>query len=148
VLQNDFERWSEEHFSEIARQCGILIQESAPSESNLAHYWPIGSSLATFATQSALSDALPHDGRASLSAQSGNGAIMLHAISAPLPAAVDYRRAQRRLFYRPGQHRAGARVLLLRGRAGRQTAAKLLTSDEAPRMAVNFAKLPLRLSKP
>ena len=25
VLQNDFERWSEEHFSEIARQCGILI---------------------------------------------------------------------------------------------------------------------------
>ena len=25
VLQNDFERWSEEYFSEIARQCGILI---------------------------------------------------------------------------------------------------------------------------
>jgi hypothetical protein len=53
VLQNDFERWSKEHFSEIARQCGILIQESAPSDSNLAHYWPIGSSSATFATQSA-----------------------------------------------------------------------------------------------
>jgi hypothetical protein len=52
VLQNDFERWSEEYFSEIARQCGILIQESAPSDSNLAHYWPIGSSSATFATQS------------------------------------------------------------------------------------------------
>ncbi len=43
VLQNDFERWSEEHFSEIARKCGILIQESAPSDSNLAPYWPIGS---------------------------------------------------------------------------------------------------------
>jgi hypothetical protein len=53
MLQNDFERWSEEYFSEIVRQCGILIQESAPSDSNLAHYWPIGSSLATFATQSA-----------------------------------------------------------------------------------------------
>ena len=39
VLQNDFERWSEEYFSEIARQCGILIQEPAPSDSNLAHYW-------------------------------------------------------------------------------------------------------------
>ena len=25
VLQNDFERRSEEHFSETARQCGILI---------------------------------------------------------------------------------------------------------------------------
>jgi hypothetical protein len=50
MLQNDFERWSEEYFSEIARQCGILIQESAPSDTNLAHYWPIGSSSATFAT--------------------------------------------------------------------------------------------------
>ena len=39
-------------FSKIARQCGILIQESAPSDSNLAHYWPIGSSSAIFATQS------------------------------------------------------------------------------------------------
>ena len=26
VLQNDFERWSEEYFSEIARQCGILFK--------------------------------------------------------------------------------------------------------------------------
>ena len=39
VLQNDFERWSEEYFSEIARQCGILIQESVHSDSNLAHYF-------------------------------------------------------------------------------------------------------------
>jgi len=62
VLQNDFERWSEEHFSEIARQCGILIQEYAPSDSNLAHYWPIGSSSATFATQSALSAGSRFDG--------------------------------------------------------------------------------------
>ena len=89
MLQNDFERWSEEYFSEIARQCGILIQESAPSESNLAHYWPIGSSLATFATQSAHSDAPPQDGRASLSAQSGNGAIITPMRRFPPPWTIE-----------------------------------------------------------
>ncbi len=69
---------------------------------------------------------------------------------APLPAALDRRGEQQRLLHRPRRDWAGARLFLLRGRARLRSAAKLLTRDEARRLAVNFAKLPemMRRSPP
>jgi hypothetical protein len=40
-----------------------------------------------------------------------------------------------------GRHRAGAGVLDFEDERGRRATASLLAKDQAPRMAVNFAKL-------
>ena len=52
VLQNYFELPSEEVFFKIARRCGILIQETARSDSILARFRLSHCSWASFATQS------------------------------------------------------------------------------------------------
>jgi hypothetical protein len=52
VLQKYFELPSEEIFFKIAHQCGILIQETARSDSILARFRLIHCSRASFATQS------------------------------------------------------------------------------------------------
>ncbi len=52
MLQNYFELPSEEIFFKIAHRCGILIQETARSDSILARFRLIHCSRASFATQS------------------------------------------------------------------------------------------------
>jgi hypothetical protein len=58
---------------------------------------------------------------------------------APLPAALDYRRAC--FIVRDANGQALAYVHF-EEEPGRRTAAKLLTKDEARRMGVNFAQVP------
>ena len=60
----------------------------------------------------------------------------------PLPATVDDHRGQRSLLHRQGSQRPRGRVRLLRAEPGRGSAAKLLTKDEAQRIAANIVKLP------
>ena len=69
-------------------------------------------------------------------------------LRAPLPAALDRRGAQQSVLHREGRHRAGARLFLFEDEPGRRSAAKLLSRDEARRMAANFAKLPELLRTP
>jgi hypothetical protein len=62
---------------------------------------------------------------------------------APLPAALDDRGARQCLLHREGCHRAQALgYFYFEDEPGRHSAAKLLTRDEARRLAVNFVKLP------
>ena len=56
VLQNYFEFPSEEIFFKIAHRCGILIQETARSDSILARFRLIHCSRASFATQSGVKE--------------------------------------------------------------------------------------------
>jgi len=51
-------------------------------------------------------------------------------------------RAQRRLLRREGQRRTEVGLRLFRGGARAASKAKLLTKDEARRIAANIAKLP------
>jgi hypothetical protein len=58
----------------------------------------------------------------------------------PLPAALVDRRTQRRLLRRQGH-------VYFEEEPGRRSAAKLLTKDEARRIAANIAKLPVFIRK-
>jgi hypothetical protein len=58
----------------------------------------------------------------------------------PLPAALESRRDEQRLLHRP--RRQALAYVYFEGELGRRAAAKLLTRDEARRIAANIAKLP------
>jgi len=59
----------------------------------------------------------------------------------PIPAALARRQDSRRLCH-PRRHRAGARLSVLRDNPTEALQAKMLTKDEARRIAVNIARLP------
>ena len=76
----------------------------------------------------------------------GGGCILLllslHAVSAPLPAAL-VRRGDRRLLHRSRRQRAGARLRLFRGRARSLPGGPSCSpANEPRRIAANIAKLP------
>jgi hypothetical protein len=66
----------------------------------------------------------------------------LDAFRAPLPAALD-RRGNRRLLHRPRRQRAGAGYVYFEDEPGRRSAARLLTRNDARRIAANIGKLQL-----
>jgi len=86
------------------------------------------------------SDAPPQDGRASLSAQSGNGAIITPMRRFPPPWTID--EANNACFIVKDATGQALGYYYFEDEPGRRSAVKLLTRDEARRLAANFAKLP------
>jgi hypothetical protein len=64
----------------------------------------------------------------------------------PLPAALD-RRGKRSLFHREGSTPQSLAYVYFEDEPGRRAATRLMTRDEARRIAANIAKLPELLGK-
>ncbi len=86
------------------------------------------------------SDAPPQDGRASLSAQSGSGAIITPMRRFPPPWTIDEHNDACFIVTDAAGQPLG--YFYFEDEPGRRSAAKLLTKDEARRLAANFAKPP------
>ena len=85
------------------------------------------------------SDAPPQDGRASLSAQSGNGAIITPMRRFPPPWTIEEN--NNACFIVRDSIGKALGYFYFEDEPGRRSAAKLLTKDEARRRAVTFFKL-------
>jgi hypothetical protein len=85
------------------------------------------------------SDAPPQDGRASLSAQSGNGAIITPCAASRRPWTIE--EANDACFIVRDSTGQALAYDYFEDEPGRRSAAKLLTRDEARCLAANFAKL-------
>jgi hypothetical protein len=88
----------------------------------------------------ALSDAPCQEGRASLSAQSGNGAIITPMRRFPPPWTIEEN--NNACFIVRDSIGQALAYFYFEDEPGRRSAVKLLTRDEARRLAMNFAKLP------
>jgi hypothetical protein len=93
-----------------------------------------------------LLDARPQDGWASLSAQSGNGAIITPMRRFPPPWTIEEHNDA--CFVVKDATAQALGYFYFEDEPGRRSVAKLLSRDEARRMTVNFARLPELLSKP
>jgi hypothetical protein len=60
----------------------------------------------------------------------------------PVPQALVCRRGERRLFHREGPEGKSLAYVYFEDEPGRRSAAKMLTRDEARRIAADIAKLP------
>jgi hypothetical protein len=136
LLQNDFGPRSEEHFFQIKPEKGILIQESDRSDSNIARFWRSGGYRRLLQHNRPNSDLAGCPSICRLLGESGRCRSSRASSRQP-----DRRRNGSRRHLRDRDVEKLAYVYF-EEEPGRRSAAKLLTRDEARRIATNMAKLP------